>query len=118
VQSDGTAVNLNNGIVRTSLAQSLSERRPIPAGQPHRYRIDIWPVSYQFRAGERIRLEISSSDFPQYAPNPNTGTAFGQNDELRSATQTILHDAAHPSVLTLPVIPAGSPGTEQFPLPR
>jgi hypothetical protein len=75
-------------------------------------------VSYQFRAGERIRLEISSSDFPQYAPNPNTGAVFGQNDELRSATQTILHDAAHPSVLTLPVIPAGSPGTEQFPLPR
>ncbi len=118
VQSDGAAVNLNNGVVRTSLAQSLSDLRPMAPGQPHKYRIDVWPVSYQFRAGERIRLEISSSDFPQYAPNPNTGAPFGQNSELRTATQTILHDAAHPSTLTLPVIPAGDPGTEQFPMPR
>jgi putative CocE/NonD family hydrolase len=117
VRADGTAVNLNNGIVRTSMAQSLSERRLVPAGQPSKYRIDVWPVSYQFRAGERIRLEISSSDFPQYAPNPNTGAPFGQNVELRTATQTILHDAAHPSTLTLPVIPAGDPGTENFPMP-
>ncbi|TDZ79934.1 Cocaine esterase [Mycobacteroides salmoniphilum] len=118
VQSDGAAVNLNNGVVRTSLAQSLSDLHPVAAGRPHRYRIDIWPVSYQFRVGERIRLEISSSDFPQYAPNPNTGAPFGQNSELRTATQTILHDAAHPSTLTLPVIPAGDPGTEQFPMPQ
>lgn len=117
VQPNGTAVNLNNGIVRTSMAQSLSERRPIPMGQPHKYRIDVWPVSYQFRTGERIRLEISSSDFPQYAPNPNTGTPFGQDAALHTATQTILHDPAHPSTLTLPVIPADDQGTEVFPMP-
>lgn len=117
VQPNGTAVNLNNGIVRTSMAQSLSERRPIPMGQPHKYRIDVWPVSYQFRTGERIRLEISSSDFPQYAPNPNTGAPFGQDAALHTATQTILHDPAHPSTLTLPVIPAGDQGTEVFPMP-
>lgn len=117
VQPNGTAVNLNNGIVRTSMAQSLSERRPIPMGQPHKYRIDVWPVSYQFRTGERIRLEISSSDFPQYAPNPNTGAPFGQDAALHTATQTILHDPAHPSTLTLPVIPAGDLGTEVFPMP-
>lgn len=117
VQPNGTAVNLNNGIVRTSMAQSLSERRPIPMGQPHKYRIDVWPVSYQFRTGERIRLEISSSDFPQYAPNPNTGASFGQDAALHTATQTILHDPAHPSTLTLPVIPAGDLGTEVFPMP-
>lgn len=117
VQPNGTAVNLNNGIVRTSMAQSLSERRPIPMGQPHKYHIDVWPVSYQFRTGERIRLEISSSDFPQYAPNPNTGAPFGQDAALHTATQTILHDPAHPSTLTLPVIPAGDQGTEGFPMP-
>lgn len=117
VQPNGTAVNLNNGIVRTSMAQSLSERRPIPMGQPHKYRIDVWPVSYQFRTGERIRLEISSSDFPQYAPNPNTGASFGQDAAVHTATQTILHDPAHPSTLTLPVIPAGDLGTEVFPMP-
>ncbi|OAT67420.1 peptidase [Mycobacteroides immunogenum] len=117
VQPNGTAVNLNNGIVRTSMAQSLAERRPIPMGQPNKYRIDVWPVSYQFRTGERIRLEISSSDFPQYAPNPNTGAPFGQDAALHTATQTILHDPAHPSTLTLPVIPAGDQGTEVFPMP-
>ncbi|CPW94150.1 Probable peptidase [Mycobacteroides abscessus] len=49
---------------------------------------------------------------------PNTAAPFGRNAELRTATQTILHDAAYPSTLTLPVIPAGDPGTETFPMPR
>lgn len=112
VQADGRAVNLNNGIVRTSATNAAN---PVPAGQPRRYRIDVWPVSYQFRTGDRIRLEVSSSDFPQYAPNPNTGAPFGQDSRLQSATQTILHDAAHPSVLTLPVIAPGTPGSDHFP---
>jgi predicted acyl esterase len=52
-------------------------------------------------------LEISSSDYPQFAPNPNTGEPFGQSTDTVVATQTILHDAAHPSSVTLPVIPSG-----------
>jgi predicted acyl esterase len=60
-------------------------------------------------------LEISSSDFPQFAPNPNTGEPFGHSATTQIATQTILHDAAHPSAVVLPVIPTTSPGSDRFP---
>jgi uncharacterized protein len=118
VKPDGEVINLNNGIIRTSFRDSLSEPRPAIPGQPYDYRIQIWPTSYQFRAGDRIRVEISSSDYPQFAPNPNTGEPFGQSDTTQPAIQTILHDATHPSKLTMPIIPTdGVTGTDDFPTP-
>ena len=104
VKPDGTAVNLNNGILRASFRDSLSAPTPIVPGQPYQYRIQIWPTSYQLSAGDRVRVEISSSDYPQFAPNPNTGAPFGRDAATVVATQTILHDPAHPSSITLPVI--------------
>jgi putative CocE/NonD family hydrolase len=115
VKPDGEAINLNNGIIRTSFRETLADARPTMPGQPYDYRIQIWPTSYQFRSGDRIRVEISSSDYPQFAPNPNTGEPFGQSAITQPATQTILHDAAHPSKLTVPIIPAGDAGTNEFP---
>ena len=105
VAPDGRAVNLNNGILRTSFRDSLADPTPITPGRPYEYHIQVWPTSYQFRAGDRIRLEISSSDYPQFAPNPNTGAPFGQDTATRLAAQTILHDPDHPSSVTLPIIP-------------
>jgi predicted acyl esterase len=58
-----------------------------------------------FKAGHRIRLEISSSNFPRYARNQNTGLPLGTSPLVKKAHQTICHDAAHPSHLILPVIP-------------
>ncbi|MCW2516556.1 MAG: putative hydrolase, CocE/NonD family [Mycobacterium sp.] len=107
VKPDGEVVNLNDGILRTSFRDSLSNPTPTTPNQPVAYQIQIWPTSYEYRAGDRIRLEISSSDYPQFAPNPNTGEPLGQSAATAVATQTILHDAAHPSSITLPVIPAG-----------
>ena len=106
VKPDGQVINLNNGILRTSFRDSLEHPSPTVAGRPYRYHIEIWPTSYEFRAGDRIRLEISSSDYPQFAPNPNTGEPFGQNITTAVATQTILHDAPHPSSVKIPVIPS------------
>lgn len=106
VKPDGEVVNLNNGILRTSFRDSLSNPTPTTPNQPTAYQIQIWPTSYEYKAGDRIRLEISSSDYPQFAPNPNTGEPFGQSAATVVATQTILHDAGHPSSITLPVIPA------------
>ncbi|MDT7758586.1 MAG: uncharacterized protein QOH27_4484 [Mycobacterium sp.] len=117
VRPDGEVVNLNNGIIRTPFRESLSDPQPAVPGQPYDYRIQIWPTSYEFTTGDRIRLEISSSDYPQFAPNPNTGEPFGQSANERPATQTVLHDAAHPSELVLPVIPAGDDGAGAFPMP-
>jgi uncharacterized protein len=115
VRPDGEVINLNNGILRTAFRDSLSDPTPTVPGQPYEYHIQIWPTSYQFRAGDRIRLEVSSSDYPQFAPNPNTGQPFGLTADQQPATQSILHDAEHPSVLTLPVIPPGDAGASAFP---
>lgn len=116
VKPDGDAINLNNGIVRTAFRDSLSDPHPGVANQPYEYHIAIWPTSYEFGAGDRIRVEISSSDYPQFAPNPNTGEPFGRSVATQQATQTVLHDAAHPSAVVIPVIPGGDSGSDRFPI--
>ncbi|HEV7449961.1 MAG TPA: CocE/NonD family hydrolase [Pseudonocardiaceae bacterium] len=115
---DGTAINLNNGIQRASFRESSSAPTPIVAGKVYQYTITVWPTSNLFLAGHRIRLEISSSDFPQFDPNPNTGSWLGDSTTTEVAHQTVLHDAQHPSVLILPVIPASASGkaSTTFPL--
>jgi putative CocE/NonD family hydrolase len=110
VLPDGEAINLANGIQRASYRESQSHPTPITPGEVYRYEIHVWPTSNLFKVGHRIRLEISSSDYPQFAPNPNTGATFGTTSAVKVATQTILHDADHPSALVLPVIPAGAEG--------
>ncbi|MBF6330984.1 CocE/NonD family hydrolase [Nocardia transvalensis] len=118
VAPDGSTVNLNNGIIRAAFRDSLEHPTPIVPGQPYQYTIRIWPTSYLVKAGSRIRLEISSSDYPQYAPNPNTGEPFGQSANTQGATQTIFHDPDHPSSVVLPIIPAGDDGSTRFPITR
>jgi putative CocE/NonD family hydrolase len=110
---DGTAVNLNNGIQATRFRESLSDPSPIEPGRIYQYHIHIWPTSNLFQPGHRIRLEISSSDFPQFAPNPNTGEVFGVSKKWHAANQSIIHDSTHPSEMTLPVIPSGASGLGQ-----
>ena len=102
---DRTVINLNNGIVRTSFRDSLSDPTPATPGRPYEYHIAVWPTCYEFQVGDRIRLEVSSSDYPQFAPNPNTGAPFGTDTATQIATQTILHDSEHPSTVTMPVVP-------------
>jgi len=67
--------------------------------------IDLWATGNCFQKGHRMRVEISSSNFPNFDRNPNTGNPFGQDTELRKAHQTIYHDRAHPSHILLPIIP-------------
>ncbi|MGH3687043.1 MAG: CocE/NonD family hydrolase [Pseudonocardiaceae bacterium] len=118
VHPDGTAVNLNNGIQRASFRESSTAPTPIEPGKVYQYTITVWPTSNLFLAGHRIRLEISSSDFPQFDPNPNTGSWLGESTATQVAHQTVLHDAEHPSALILPVIPASasSKASTTFPL--
>ena len=110
---DGMAVNLNNGIQATRFRDSLSKSSPIEPGKIYQYKINVWPTSNLFLPGHRIRLEISSSDFPQFAPNPNTGEPFGASARWQTAKQSIIHDSEHPSAIILPVIPQGSSGQGQ-----
>jgi putative CocE/NonD family hydrolase len=105
VYPDGRAINLNNGIIRASFRDSLEKPTPIQPGKVYEYKINIWPTSNVFLAGHRIRLEVSSSNFPHYDRNPNTGHPFGVDAEMQPADQTVYHDPSHTSVLTLPIIP-------------
>jgi putative CocE/NonD family hydrolase len=105
VWPSGRAINLCDGILRARFRDGPREERPLTPGEPTRYDIDLMVTGNTFRAGHRIRLEVSSSNFPRFDRNPNTGAPIGTSAETRVARQTVLHDAAHPSALILPVIP-------------
>ena len=79
---------------------------PVTPKEVYEYRIDLGPTAYVFKAGHRIRVQISSSDFPQWDRNLNTGGQLGDEGATRArvATQTVLHDASHPSRITLPIV--------------
>jgi putative CocE/NonD family hydrolase len=106
VMPDGRSFNLTDGIVRARHRNfALGEPpSPIVPGQAYEYVIDLWATSNVFLAGHRIRLHVTSSSFPRWDRNPNTGHPFGADAELRVARQTILHDHDHPSYVILPLI--------------
>jgi putative CocE/NonD family hydrolase len=101
----GYARNLCDGVIRARYRRSTAEAVPVEPGVAYEYTIELGPTSNVFRAGHCIRVEISSSNFPKISHNPNTGHAIGDDTELRPALQTILHDAAHPSHILLPIVP-------------
>jgi putative CocE/NonD family hydrolase len=105
VHPDGKAYNLCDGIVRARFRDGMDQAKFIEPGSIVEYELDLWVTSNVFLEGHRIRLEVSSSNFPRYDRNPNSGLPFGTDVELLPAHQTIYHDADHPSHLTLPVIP-------------
>jgi putative CocE/NonD family hydrolase len=104
VGPDGVAINLTEGILRARYRESTSEAKPIVPGQVYEYKIDMWSTSNVFLKGHRIRLEVSSSNFPRFDRNLNTGKDASTDSNFVKATNTILHDAAHPSALILPVV--------------
>lgn len=105
VGPEGRAINLCDGIIRARYRESAGNPTLIEPGKTYRYEIDLWVTSNVFLAGHRMRVEISSSNFPRFDRNPNTGHAFGADAERCKATQTVCHDAEHASHLLLPVIP-------------
>jgi putative CocE/NonD family hydrolase len=104
VYPDGYAQNLTDGIIRARY-RSGSTPELLEPGQVYAYTIDCWATGNLFRAGHRIRLDVTSSSFPRWDRNPNTGGPLASERETRPATQTILHDASHPSHVILPIIP-------------
>jgi putative CocE/NonD family hydrolase len=105
VGPDGFAQNLTEGILRARYKESTSEATPIVPGKVYEYKIDLWSTSNVFLKGHRIRVEVSSSNFPRFDRNLNTGKSAAESSELVKATNTILHDSQHPSALVLPVVP-------------
>jgi putative CocE/NonD family hydrolase len=99
------ARNLTDGIIRARYRESRSQPVLLTAGKVYEYTIDMWSTSNVFKAGHQIRLEISSSNFPRFDRNPNTGHDLFTDAETRPALQTVLHQTGMASYLTLPVIP-------------
>ena len=105
VYPDGSSYNMAEGILRARYRDSLSKPALLVPGQTYRMEIDLVGTSVAFRKGHRIRVHVTSSHFPQFDRNPNTGAAFGTTKQVKVAQQTIYHDAERPSHILLPVIP-------------
>ena len=105
VCEDGCARNLTDGIIRARYRESTSQASMVEPGRAYLYTIDLWATSNVFQRGHRIRVEISSSNFPRFDRNTNTGNIIAGDATFKPALQTVLHDAQHPSHITLPVVP-------------
>ena len=105
VWPDGFAQELCHGIVRARYRESFDQPSLIQPGQVYEYTIQVNPISNLFKPGHRIRVDISSSDFPNFDRNHNTGGDDYAEATLVTARQTIFHNRARPSRMILPVIP-------------
>jgi uncharacterized protein len=106
VYPDGTSMLIEYGIQRARYRSSETHPTLIHPGRIYKYTIHVWPTANVFKAGHRLRLEISSSNFPMYDRNPNTGHPFAQDTALQPARQTVYHDPNHPSAMTMPLAQA------------
>jgi putative CocE/NonD family hydrolase len=102
---DGYLHLVQVGIQRASYRESDAKPSDIEPGKIYKYNIDLWATSYVVKAGHKLRIEISSSNFDRFARNLNTGAEFGMTSEMTSATQSIYHTEEYPSHITLPIIP-------------
>jgi putative CocE/NonD family hydrolase len=105
VYPDGRALNMAEGIVRARYREGADKPKLLQPGQTYEFTIDMVGTAVEFQPGHRIRVDITSSHFPQFDRNPNTGDPFGANAKTRIATQTVHLSQGHASHIVLPVIP-------------
>ena len=105
VWPNGFAQNLTEGIVRMRYRESQEKPELMHPGEVYKFTIDLWATSNVFLAGHRMRLEVSSSNFPRFDRNLNTGEVQAQATRMVKADNTILHESKHPSALILPLVP-------------
>jgi uncharacterized protein len=105
VYPDGHARNLCDGILRLRYRESMERPLAATPGEVYAITIDAGVTSNVFLKGHRLRLEVSSSNFPRFDRNPNTGRRIADERELRRAAQSVYHGRLHPSQLLLPVVP-------------
>lgn len=106
VYPDGTAINVTDGITRMRYrAGRWAQAEPLRVGETHRITVDLWATAIVFLPGHRLRLDVTSSSFPRWERNLNTGADNLRTTQMRPARQTILHDDEHPSYVALAVVP-------------
>ena len=105
VYPDGKAYNLCEGLLPARYREGLEAPKLLEPGQVYEFTIEMIGTANVFLPGHRIRVDITSSHFPQFARNLNTGQPFGVTDKVKIAMQTIHHTKARPSHVLLTVIP-------------
>jgi len=105
VWPNGFAQNLTSGILRLRYRNSQEKPELANPGETYHITVDLWATSNVFLAGHKLRLEVSSSNFPRFDRNLNTGEEQARATRMIKATNVIFHDKAHPSALVVPVVP-------------
>ena len=103
---EGFAMNLTDGIMRVRYRRSWERPQMLQPGEVAQITVAAFPTSNLFRKGHRIRLDVSSSNFPHFDLNPNTGAPEGKGLMRQIARNTVFVDRDRPSHVVLPIIPA------------
>jgi putative CocE/NonD family hydrolase len=105
----GIELNVADGIVRARYRASLERATMLKPGTVYPFEIEMYPTSLVFARGHRVRLDVSSSNFPRFDVNPNTGEPLNGNRRWAVAKNRVYHDPQHPSHVLLPVVQASPP---------
>ena len=103
----GFDMNITDGVIRARYRDSSEKAEFMKPGEVYEFTIELYPTSNLFAKGHRIRVDISSSNFPRLDVNPNTGEPLGLSRRTEVAENTVQHDRQYPSHIMLPVIPSG-----------
>jgi putative CocE/NonD family hydrolase len=104
VWPDGRSMNVCDGILRARYRDSFERPELVRPEQVYRFEVDMWATAQVFKAGHKIRVHVTSSDFPRYDRNLNTGGALGEEARGQAAVNTVFHDAIRPSHILLPMM--------------
>jgi putative CocE/NonD family hydrolase len=107
----GFDLNIGDSILRTRYREGLDHQAaPLKTGEIVPVTITLYPTANVFKKGHRIRIDVSSSNYPRFDVNPNTGDPLGEYRRMLPAENTVYHSALHPSVVVLPVVSASADG--------
>ena len=109
----GVDLNVADSIVRARYRDSLERATLMKPSEIYSFTIEMYPTSLVFKRGHRIRLDVSSSNFPRFDVNPNTGEPLNDNRRWAVADNAVYHDPEHASEILLPIIPASAEGGEE-----
>ena len=109
VHDDGSAYNLVDGVIRARYRNGFRKPELLTPGDIYAFEIDLWATSYELSPGDRLRLDVSSSNYPRLNRNPNTGAPFGETANMQPARQTIYLNSRFPSHVILPITPPKGP---------
>ncbi|MGB0407650.1 MAG: CocE/NonD family hydrolase, partial [Pseudomonadales bacterium] len=105
IKADNRVMNLVDGVLRGRFREGYEREVLMAPGEVYRLELDLWATSYRLAPGERLRLDITSSNFPRLARNLNTGEPFGEGVSFRVANQSVYLDRRRASHVMLPLIP-------------